>query len=340
MKDNISISFIVPVYNVEKYISRCLESILSQIEVFPDSEILVINDGTPDQAMDIVLEYAKRYRCIRTYNQENLGLSAARNIGIELAVCSYIWFIDSDDWLEYNALKVLSETIVKYPNADVYITALNWTYQKEIRQDINNISIGYLTGKKYLDSSYPFGSAQRFIQKRTFVRDNELLFIPGVVHEDGPYGIMLMYLAQKVVIIESPIYGYRLNNYSSIMHTISIKSAYDLIIGHKKLMIFKHDHVNEHDKLWFDILSWSIFIYALRLISHLFYSQEYNDFIKTHWTYIKQQTLSIIYRITYKDKMKYVFFIIAPRLTIYFLKLLKRIRKIRMMRIKHITHQQ
>ena len=99
------ISLVIPVYNVEKYIDNCIKSCLEQNIQDEDYEIIIINDGTKDKSMDKVDIYYKQYpNLIKIYNQENKGLSAARNLGLNMANGDYIWFIDSDDWITTNCL--------------------------------------------------------------------------------------------------------------------------------------------------------------------------------------------------------------------------------------------
>lgn len=97
------ISVIVPVYNVEKYLERCLESILEQ--TFVDYEIVLVEDGTEDNSGLICDRYAEKYSCIRVIHQKNKGLALARKVGVENAVGKYILFVDSDDWIHKDMLK-------------------------------------------------------------------------------------------------------------------------------------------------------------------------------------------------------------------------------------------
>lgn len=106
MKEDIKVSIIIPVYGVEKYISQCLESVINQS--YENIEIIVVNDGTKDNSMKIVEEYLLDER-IKIINKENGGLASARNRGIEEATGEYIYFLDSDDWIEVNTIEVLVE---------------------------------------------------------------------------------------------------------------------------------------------------------------------------------------------------------------------------------------
>ena len=115
---SVKCSIIVPIYNVEKYVVDCLESILNQSN--QDYEIICVNDGSTDLSGEIVKNYQKNYSEKIVYvEQENLGLSAARNAGIAVAKGEYICFVDSDDMLTDNALEVLISTIKMNPDVQI-----------------------------------------------------------------------------------------------------------------------------------------------------------------------------------------------------------------------------
>ena len=97
---NIQLSIIVPVYNVQDYIERCLTSIINSDLERIQYEIIVVNDGTKDGSMLVVNDYLKKYEHIKVFEQENQGLSSARNTGMAHAVGKYIWFVDSDDYID------------------------------------------------------------------------------------------------------------------------------------------------------------------------------------------------------------------------------------------------
>ena len=103
------LSVIVPVYNVEKYLKRCLESIL--VQSWNDYEIILVDDGSTDSSAQICDVYAEKYEMIRVIHKENKGLSDTRNRGIEEASGEYVYFPDSDDWLEPNTFSELSDVI-------------------------------------------------------------------------------------------------------------------------------------------------------------------------------------------------------------------------------------
>ena len=98
------ISIIVPVYNVEKYLEQCLESLLNQ--TYKNIEIIVVNDGSTDQSLDILKKYSFKDNRIKLYSQKNQGISAARNTALEHINGKYVMFVDSDDWIEINTCEI------------------------------------------------------------------------------------------------------------------------------------------------------------------------------------------------------------------------------------------
>ena len=120
------VSVIVPVYNVEKYLTRCLDSIVGQ--TYKNLEIICVNDGSPDNSAEILVRYAKKDERIILISQENQGLSGARNAGLEVATGEYTVFVDSDDWIEYNTI----ETAVNAAENDK-VEMVMWTYVREFR---------------------------------------------------------------------------------------------------------------------------------------------------------------------------------------------------------------
>lgn len=106
------ISVIVPMYNVEKYISQCLESLIKQ--TYKNLEIIVIDDGSTDQSLNIAKRYAKYDNRVKVYSFANAGVSEARNRGLRLAKGDYIAFVDSDDWTAEDMYRILVEKMIKY----------------------------------------------------------------------------------------------------------------------------------------------------------------------------------------------------------------------------------
>ena len=111
------LSIIIPVYNIENYLERCINSIIAQN--INECEIILVDDGSTDTSSNICDFYSKQYDYIHTIHQINQGLSCARNTGIKNAKGDYIWFIDGDDYIENNALRIILDQISS--NSDIYI---------------------------------------------------------------------------------------------------------------------------------------------------------------------------------------------------------------------------
>ena len=122
METNEVVSIIIPIYNVEAYLRQCLETVIHQ--TYPHLEIILVNDGSPDQSEEICKDFFRKDARIRYVRQENGGLSAARNTGIELATGDYLTFIDPDDWVTEDYVEVLYRQLKKY-DADVSVANYN-----------------------------------------------------------------------------------------------------------------------------------------------------------------------------------------------------------------------
>ena len=122
MENKEVVSIVIPIYNVEAYLKQCLETIVNQ--TYPNLEIILVNDGSPDKSEEICKEFFKRDSRIRYVRQVNGGLSAARNTGIDLATGDYITFVDPDDWVTEDYVETLYTQLKKY-EADVSIANYN-----------------------------------------------------------------------------------------------------------------------------------------------------------------------------------------------------------------------
>lgn len=209
-------SIIVPIYNVEKYLAECLDSILNQ--TFEDFEIICVNDSSTDASQEILLSYAERFEKIKVINNaENKGLSYSRNKGIEAACGDYIWFIDSDDYIIKDALEIIFRTV---ENQDFDI--LNFNYG-EIVEGV--VAEGYniestckeslisRSGQNWFcemikENSLIIGAPFK-IYKRAFLVNHGLQFYEGILHEDALFLVEAIICAQKVINIGDCLYVYR-----------------------------------------------------------------------------------------------------------------------------------
>lgn len=217
------LSIIIPVYNVERYIKKTLESIFSQNISREDVEIIVVNDGTPDRSMDIVEKFALLNPNIKIINQENQGLSGARNTGISHAHGRYLWFVDSDDWIEEGFLpRVLS--LLQDCKDDVLLFKIreydeNGEVLKE-REFVDNNNIVHCRGVEVILNTARYKilhtPIQMHIINTDFVRRNELKFVEGIYHEDMEFAPRLLLKAKRVAYVPWVSYCYVKRNSQSI----------------------------------------------------------------------------------------------------------------------------
>ncbi len=221
------LSIIIPVYNVEKYVEKCLRSCAEQDLPSVEYEIIVVNDGTKDNSLDIVERVAKDYSNIKIISQENAGLSAARNKGLSIAKGEYIWFIDSDDWIEKNCLQKIISKCVDNELDILGISAANVINGKIFRRFINE-DTATLRGRDVLLSKYPQVCVPFSIYKRDFLINYNLKFYVGIFHEDSEFTPRAYYLAERVAYINDVCYFVN-HTPNSITRTFNPKRAFDTI---------------------------------------------------------------------------------------------------------------
>ena len=286
------LSIIIPIYNVEPYIGRCIESILSQITESVDSvEVIMVNDGTQDGSMDIVKLQISGSPFVTVINQENKGLSCARNAGLDLAKGKYVWFVDSDDWLLPEAVSRVIDVVRRCDGVDMIATRLLHHDEATGRESAENFpSMSARTGREYMFAGNLKGASQRYILRRQFLLDNNLRFLPGVYHEDGDFGIRMTYLAQSCYVLPDPVYVYRLRKTGSIMSSSKQKMNTDLVAIYQGLVKFADLHVSREDYWPFRAQAitclWDTILFSRQQI----FTPEFKEFYAKFSRYIHQET--------------------------------------------------
>lgn len=216
------ISVIVPVYNVENYLRACIDSILNQS--FTDFEIILVDDGSPDNCGEICDEYAKKDNRIYVIHQENGGLSAARNAGIDWAFANsnseWVTFIDSDDYVHKQYLELLYNNAVKN---GVNLCSCGFKHVREYICDSSIINPDICIGTteellKSINSYYLYNNSTacaRIYKKELW---NNIRFPIGKLHEDEFTIYKILFSCKKIVVIKEFLYYY-FQNTSSIMHS-------------------------------------------------------------------------------------------------------------------------
>jgi len=232
-------SIIIPVYNVEPYLRQCLDSVIHQD--YSDYEIICINDGSTDNSLAILKMYSKSDNRIKIINQKNCGLSAARNAGILEATGDYILFLDSDDWLEQNALQILA--VKQYGEDLVCFNGRRAFEDGKTEMPDSGIVENNLTGWDYYNKyalvsrKFHFVCTVLRMYKRKFLIKNNLLFNEGILHEDNHFTPIICYFAQSVRVIPDILYIYRIRK-GSIMQSQNVQRLFDMIKVANKLSSF------------------------------------------------------------------------------------------------------
>lgn len=218
------ISIIIPIYNVEKYLSQCLDSVINQ--TYKDLEIICVNDGSPDNSLKILEEYRKKDERIKIINQENQGLAGARNTGIDNAQGEFVFFLDSDDWLPLNAIELLYNK-QKKENADIIIAGRNTITSKNEQKFLPRDYKENLDFKKYIKKSFKDGSFRPSscgkLYKKEIIKENKIYFPRGLLYEDLIFVIKFLYYSKKIVILREYIFNYRFEREGSIINSVNKK---------------------------------------------------------------------------------------------------------------------
>lgn len=246
------LSVIIPIYNVENYLRQCIESVIHQ--QFDDMELILVDDGSPDNCPKICDEYASNYSYVNVIHKKNGGLSDARNCGLREAKGKYIVFMDSDDWWNSEvAVRKIMDYALKHTDVDMFLfDGLDYIegegyFQRNDHQNFRNIDVS--SKKAYYQSLLNNGnlevSANTKILKRQFLIDNQLLFTPNLLSEDNEWMMRVLRVAKKVDKLEEPLYICRLGRADSITNTIKKKNITDLLSIVKWSVDYYADHDNE-----------------------------------------------------------------------------------------------
>lgn len=213
------LSIIIPFYNVEQYIAQCLDSVYAQDVSEEEYEVICVDDCSPDNSISIVAEYAKKHsNLVIVRNKINRKLGGARNAGMEVATGRYVWFVDSDDFIEKNCV---GELLSIAENEDLDMLHFNYVEYPDTNQPNRRpIETNVMTGTEmFFDINFIWYNdlitAWRKLYKRQFLIDNNIQFAEHIMFEDNDYAIVAFANAQRVKHVACNAYYYR-NNPESI----------------------------------------------------------------------------------------------------------------------------
>ncbi len=255
------ISVIIPIYNVEQYLVECIESV--QMQSLKDIEIILIDDGSLDSCPKLCDIYKENDDRIRVIHKQNGGLSSARNTGLNVAQGKYIFFLDSDDWLEKDTLKLL------YNQAELdksEITVCNINLCKDSKhKNPRPYWPFFKSGKVSFEEIIPYFLIEpcwvwNKLYRKDFLKNNNLKFIEGIVYEDVPFFVNSFLIAKHISVIPNYLYNYRTLREDKITTKPSLKHL-DIVRVRKEIEhVLENNDVSKQIKKNF--YKWTLFNYA------------------------------------------------------------------------------
>lgn len=302
-------SIVVPVYDMELYIEKCIKSLLSQN--FDAYEILLVNDGSTDSSLKICDKYANANEKIKLFNKENGGLSDARNYGMREARGKYVLFIDSDDYIENNILRVLYDEICEknYPDVVLYNYYLVEETGRSARRSYVTATDELMKADEVVLSELKcrnlpvaacFGA-----YKRELVIENSLYFVKGILHEDERWSPQILLKADEIYKSPTIFYNYVKHENSITTKRDKTQNGIDLMETCEVLDKLTEADCNSEIRLWFKNRIAMLYMKAVSM-GKLYRVKKIS------------RTLPFKYSCTSKDKVKSIIFMISARLYCWF----------------------
>ena len=262
-------SIIVPVYNVEKYLKRCLDSIQNQ--TYDNFEVIIVNDGSPDHSQEIIDEYVKHDDRFLSYQKENGGLSDARNYGVKYATGDYLLFVDSDDYVSSDYLKMIHEKITQENNPDILRFGFSLIDEKEHKK--TDLYAPVFTSQSGIKAFYSLSQDSYFVPawlyayRKDFFETNHFEYAKGKYHEDYGLTPYVILCASKVVSISDCLYYY-------IVRENSIMTSNDEEKLVKKMndTLILYDNLKEEISM-LDYLSKTEYKYVMSYLTNTLFSK-------------------------------------------------------------------
>lgn len=283
---------------MEQYIEKCLNSVISQPSVpFDEFEVIVVNDGSKDSSQEILDKYDWKGVNHLLLQKENGGLSSARNHGFPHAQGEYVWFVDSDDWVDEDCLKRI---IPMLDGADVI------HFPSYYRETMDNTFVqGCLcvgnTGPEIIKSSYQY-PVQFSIYRTQYLKDNNLAFQFGIVMEDLHFTPRALYKAKTVHVADFPVYHYLQREGSIMKESVKPKRLTDRIWISHDLYRYMNENVTERDKKrWAECIVTDV--NAIMYDAFRSNNQEIKDMVRPYINKEKHLTLWLKYSNNNRNRM-------------------------------------
>lgn len=258
----IKVSIIVPVYNTEKYLKKCLDSLVNQ--TLDDIEILIVNDGSTDNSQEIINEYKEKYsQKIKCFKKQNGGLSDARNYAVPHALGEYIGFVDSDDYVETDMFEKMYN-LANLENLDLVECNFIWEYPNKIKKDFgihcSNIQDFFIYSRVMVCNK---------LIKSSVLKNNNITFPKDLRYEDIEFFYKLIPFIEKYGLLENTFYHY-MQRENSIINTNNLKTSdifniLNNIIEFYKLNNLYADYKSELEYLYIRFLLGSSFLRIIKI---------------------------------------------------------------------------
>lgn len=303
----VAISVIIPIYNVEKFLPRCLDSVIKQS--FSNIEIICINDGSTDKSGKILAKYAADDPRFLVITQENQGLSVSRNNGLEVASGNYVFFLDADDYLHPQALEIFYKTAQK-SECPVVISS---TFCRLGKDSLNS--------KKYVTENLPFKICCRplcDLYKHRLISAvvwNKLFrtsairrfrFIEGIYYEDWPFTACVFSEISRFAMINEKLYYYNTSSPSIIRSSFSIKKIHDYISGIRH--VYNYFTVKNKTEQWQIVRKKRISLSLKMALSKIFKSsdnkRELEEYFAQEYQKLKNDGIISFRDLTLKSKIR------------------------------------
>ena len=262
------ISVIIPVYNVALYLDEAIGSVVGQS--FKNIEIICINDGSTDDSLDILIKWAKTDDRIAVYSQENHGLSVTRNVGLDRARGKYIYFMDSDDILMPDALRIAFDKIEELDLEVLCFNAEHFSDEFPDRDDLVRVRKHEYEGvfcgldlfvlmnqnKEYRSSVW------MYLYRKSFLSENSISYIDGILYEDRPFSIEVYIKARRMSCISDTLYKRRIRSGSITSTAVTYKHPLGYLIGYLRIAELEQEYKNiltdEQEKQMQNAMKWSL----------------------------------------------------------------------------------
>lgn len=311
MKKDVLLTVVIPVYNIEKHLKRCVESVLAQ--EWHNYDILLVDDGSTDSSPQICDDYAKVYDFISVIHKKNGGLSAARNTGISNAEGEYVYFPDSDDWLEPNTFSELSDVIEEL-TYDIISFNREFVTSEEDKLISAKSRIQKLSGKQalleMLKQSDVTGFANDKIYRKKLFLDNDIEFPVGKYYEDLGTNYKLFLKATKVYVTNQKYYHYLITNPDSITQSWNEQKLQD-IFGFYREIYYSPLIREKFEELEIEILQAFYINGLIHILSSLYKSNisaQYSDIEKDIKQEIVKNSLGVTKLLNQPNKIKYLLY--------------------------------